>query len=490
MFSPDDKFEISAPTGFKHLVHVDHDIKWTFDPSVDPKTIFEKVREIGKGGFGSVCEYKHIPSGITLAGKVINPELMNRASKESLQAEIDLMKQIVTPYTICYYGSVEIDDTLMILMEFCNRGSLRDLIDYRDECLTEKQIAIVMRDLLIAMNILHTKYRIVHRDIKAANILLSSNGGIRITDFGVSRQFDVSRAFQTTSIVGTPYWMAPEVINGLPYSFPADVWSIGATAIELAEGAPPYCEFPPMRAMVEIATRGFPGFRKDAQFSLEFQDFVKQCMISDPNLRPSINDLLKHKFILNAGDYDRQETFQKLIETEVDFKKLLAMNEDGEEDDNDEEESESDDEGSTSKIFSPQHDTIMVSQKARLATSKGYNSFIIDPTTKIEDVYNKQAKQPERPKTEPVAAKPIANQKAQEAINNIQNQLKGINFEEIKKKIIELTKGMSQQQLGIAGGVILLVLFIIIKKLGFKLFVLLVLLIIGSFYALKAQFGF
>jgi serine/threonine-protein kinase 24/25/MST4 len=145
-------------------------------------------------------------------------------------------------------------------MGYCDRGSLRDLLDTRQQVLSEDQISVIMRDLLEGLQLIQTEHRIIHRDIKAANILLCSDGGIKIADFGISRRFDFGTT-QTITVVGTPYWMAPEVIQGTSYSFPADVWSVGITAVELTEGPPTYGEYPPAKAMVEISINGFPGYR-------------------------------------------------------------------------------------------------------------------------------------------------------------------------------------------------------------------------------------
>ncbi|OHS94827.1 Serine/threonine-protein kinase pakH [Tritrichomonas foetus] len=325
------KLKISGPTDVKHLVHVDQDLNWSFE-NVDPKTVFQKLRVIGKGGFGTVIELLHIPSGITLAGKMISEELMNRATRDSLKKEIELMRQITTPYTIRYYGSVIFDNSTTILMDFCKCGSLRDLIDAAQTPLTEDQIKVVMHDLLFALQMLHLKYKIVHRDIKAGNILLSKSADMKVADFGVSRQFDQAKTFSTCSIVGTPYWMAPEVINGMKYSFPADIWSVGATAIELFEGAPPYSEFPIMRAMVLIATEGFCGFRQKSKPTPDFVDFVKKCMNKDPNLRATIPELLKHPFMKDVDNFDRQVLFKDLLEREIIYKEENEE-EDEEEDD-------------------------------------------------------------------------------------------------------------------------------------------------------------
>ncbi|KAH0785711.1 STE family protein kinase [Histomonas meleagridis] len=308
-----DSPKISEPLEVKHQVHIDKELNWSFDETVDPQTIFTKLQVIGKGGFGIVSQILHRPSNKILAGKLINPSLVNETSKAEIENEIKLMREVDSPYTIHYYGSVPFDGTIMILMEYCDRGSFRDILDAREQVLSEDQISIVMHDLLKGLQIIHQKYHIVHRDIKSANILLTSSGEIRIADFGVSRRFEATGTCHTMTIVGTPYWMAPEVISGTSYSYPADVWSVGITAIELAEGAPPYVEFAPTKAMIEITLKGFPGYRFPAMHSPEFCDFVSHCVQSNPNDRWDIPRLLEHPFIKRAERMNRKVALANLL---------------------------------------------------------------------------------------------------------------------------------------------------------------------------------
>jgi serine/threonine protein kinase len=136
-----------------------------------------------------------------------------------------------------------------------------------------------------------------------AKILLCSDGGIEIADFGTT---------QTTTVVGTPYWMAPEVLQGTSYSFPADMWSVGITVVELAEGAPPYGEYPPTKATIEISINGFPGYRFPAMHSSEFCDIVPRCVVRAPDSRAQIPELLAHPFIKPAERLPRQEVLADL----------------------------------------------------------------------------------------------------------------------------------------------------------------------------------
>ena len=307
------KAEISEPLEVVRAVHVDNNLEWEFDQSVDPAMIFAKIRVIGKGGFGTVAQILHRPSMKVLAGKLVNEQLLDSdASKSELKNEIDLLRLVNSQYTVRYYGSVPLEGSLMILMEFCDRGSLRDLLDSRKQVLSEDQISIVMRDVLQGLKMIHQQHHILHRDIKAANILLNSNGEIKIADFGLSRKFE-SGSQQTIKFVGTPYWMAPEIISGVAYSYPADIWSVGITCVELCEGAPPFAEFPPTKAMIEITIKGFAGYRFPDMHSPEICDFISHCVETDPNKRWNVDQLLEHPFVKRAERLNRLETLDNLL---------------------------------------------------------------------------------------------------------------------------------------------------------------------------------
>ena len=316
--------EISAPKDFQHVVHVDKDFNWSIEDGTDVSEIFREVRMIGEGGFGSVYEMEHIPSGIHMAGKMILPENVTKQTKKALAAEVNLLKQIKSPFTVQYYGSIMWKGNPMILMEFCNRGSLRDIMDAKKIKFSENQISMIMHDVLLALTLLHNKYHILHRDIKAANILINSDGRVMLTDFGISRQFDAQKpTMQTQTCIGTPCWMAPEILNASKYTFPADVWSVGITAVELFEGFPPFHELSPTRALVEISVNGFPGFRKGAKLTHDFFDFIRKCTDKNPNTRPKVDDLLQHPFIKRADTIRRENLFGKLVKDPIDFQALL-----------------------------------------------------------------------------------------------------------------------------------------------------------------------
>lgn len=324
--------KISGPKEFQHLVHVDGDFRWFFDNSVKSEDLFQPVKLIGKGGFGKVYQMLHCESQLMLAGKVINPSLMSKENRELLKNEILLMKDISSPFTVRYCGCISYQDSLMILMEYCDRGSIRDLIDSTEKNLDEPQIAFILKDVLLALDFLHNKQKTIHRDIKAGNILLNSKGAVKITDFGVSRKFGITDKKTTMKQVGSPYWVSPEVINHQEYGFPADIWSLGATLCEMAEGNPPLFDLEPSPAMVFISTNGWPGFKNPSKFSEEFVDFVRQCMQLKPEDRPQIAELLQHPFLSKYKGLKRAEVLKPLLESDLNFSKIFDDEEEEEED--------------------------------------------------------------------------------------------------------------------------------------------------------------
>lgn len=183
-------------------------------------------------------------------------------------------------------------------MEYCGAGSVSDIMRLRKKTLSEDEISTILNDTLKGLEYLHLR-RKIHRDIKAGNILLNSEGHAKLADFGVAGQLTDTMAKRNT-VIGTPFWMAPEVIEEIGYDCVADIWSLGITALEMAEGKPPYGDIHPMRAIFMIPTKPPPSFREIDRWSPEFIDFVSICLVKNPEERAAATDLLLHEFIKNA----------------------------------------------------------------------------------------------------------------------------------------------------------------------------------------------
>ena len=253
--------------------------------------------ELGFGAFSKVYKGVDLKNGDFVAIKQISLEGLPEDDKDNMVQEIDLLRNLKHKNIVKYLGSYRTKSHLYIILEYAENGSLSQIIKpNKFGAFPESLAAIYMKQTLEGLSYLHEQ-NVIHRDVKGANILTTKEGTVKLADFGVAtlstqREVTHSRADFTNPVVGTPYWMAPEVIEMSGVTFASDIWSVGATAIELLTGEPPYFDMMPMSALFHIVQDEYPPTPEG--ISPAMQDFLMKCFQKDAKKRPSARDLLKH----------------------------------------------------------------------------------------------------------------------------------------------------------------------------------------------------
>jgi len=265
------------------------------DGSSDPNEIFQLLAPLGRGSYGSVytARLRQSPSADLVAVKII--PLTDSDEVESIQKEIGILRVCSHPNVVRYYGSYRTPDALWISMEYCAGGSVSDVMHALGKPLEEDVIAYVCSEVLKGLAYLHSNGR-VHRDIKCGNVLLTEQGEVKLADFGVAAQLTHTLSKRNT-FIGTPHWMAPEVIQSSSYDGKVDVWALGITAIEMAERYPPRWRVNPNRVIFMVVRDPAPHLADPSAWTLSFQDFISQCLMKDPKSRPTTRLLQQHKFV-------------------------------------------------------------------------------------------------------------------------------------------------------------------------------------------------
>ncbi|KAL1490995.1 hypothetical protein ABEB36_011658 [Hypothenemus hampei] len=269
----------------------------------DPEEYWDMIGELGDGAYGKVYKAQHRHTGQLAAAKMCRLEGDDDLC--DFMIEIDILTEIKHPNIVELLEAFHKEQQLWLLIEYCDGGALDSIMTELEKPLNEPQIAYVCQNMCKGLQFLH-KSHVIHRDLKAGNVLLTMAGGVKIADFGVSAK-NKSTMQKHDTFIGTPYWMAPEVVlcetfRDNPYDFKVDIWSMGITLIEFAQTEPPNHEMSPMRVLLKIQKSDPPKLEQPSKWSKDFNDFLSKALIKDPQKRPTCEELLKHPFIHRTLD--------------------------------------------------------------------------------------------------------------------------------------------------------------------------------------------
>jgi len=285
----------------------------------DPTELYLNPKLVGEGAAGQVF----IATDSTNNNKVAIKKMeINNESLQLLCTEINIMKQSSHPNIVLYHDSFIVETNfLWVVMELMDGGCLTDVVElYPDLQLTETQIAYACRETISSLNYIHQGHRI-HRDIKSDNVLLNTMGEVKTADFGYAAQLTEDKQKRNT-VVGTPYWMAPELIRGLDYGTKVDIWSLGIMVVEMLQGEPPYMKFPPLRALFLITTKGIPPLQHPEKWSEHCHHFLARCLCGEVDERADAAELLNTEFLKNCCS---KEEFATVVQESIRMKEAGAL---------------------------------------------------------------------------------------------------------------------------------------------------------------------
>ncbi|KAI7901610.1 kinase-like domain-containing protein [Cokeromyces recurvatus] len=264
----------------------------------DPNLLYKRVKCIGQGASGSVYLSSHIANNAKVAVKQM--ELSKQSRLDLIVNEIMIMKESRHENIVNFLDAFLVRGDLWVIMEFMEGGALTDVIE--NNTMNEQQIATICLETTKGLDHLHSQ-NIIHRDIKSDNVLLNFQGQVKISDFGYCAKLTDQRNKRAT-MVGTPYWMAPEIVKQKEYGAKVDIWSLGIMAIEMIENEPPYLDEEPLKALYLIATNGTPSLKRPETLSKELKNYLAVCLCVDVKSRASAAELLNHEFLKKAGPID------------------------------------------------------------------------------------------------------------------------------------------------------------------------------------------
>jgi serine/threonine protein kinase len=276
--------------------------------STSSQQTYQLGEKIGKGGSGEVHQALNLETGEVVAVKTMKQNTdVKQSEVDALQTEVELLKKLVHPNIVKYIDSIRINDELHIVLEYMENGSLRSLCDKFDG-FSESLVAIYVTQVLNGLVFLHSQ-GVLHRDVKGANILTTKDGSVKLADFGVAMTIsdDASSSNQVDTVVGSPYWMAPEIIEMQGPTAACDIWSLGCTIIELLTGKPPYMELDPMAALFRIVQDDHPPLPQGTSEAL--QNFLLQCFEKNPTSRSKATELIEHQWLRNPQSHIKRTEY-------------------------------------------------------------------------------------------------------------------------------------------------------------------------------------